>query len=625
MCCQNLRISNFQRSLHRRSSAALNRNLKQRIDWRHHTTRHATERATSPSDISSWLADSMPPTFCPDPYLNLNYCKRTLATCYFFMLLIASPTPAQDCFPALFAKHLPLGNNNNRALTNSTKLNARITVLPIMLRYVFLLSRSLFAFSLTFASVLATSSAFAACPVSYPLPDEQLIPAAIYLKKDTNNLYWKAVYTNLNRDAIDCPTSSNDVSNNGPTLILSGLAPQSANNSAVISRVWKYICSGYCTNAGGMNGELTIQKDEQTPAIVQGNEIIGQISLTAMADAGIRLPADFSTVQAGYLFYVDGIRQPTLTTPYGAIDANLFKSPATLTNEWQQIYPFAFSISASSQQAQAGQPFTLTANNGAIGSCTSSNPAIIPNPTVAADGTSATSLVAATAVAGSRVTISCASTNTRTADITVTIGTLSKVQISSVSVDGAILNQITTFTITGKNLPDGMILTMDGCESTYQAGAGTVTTRTFQCTPIGFAGSKALTLKASSGEVYYQTTVTVADHADGSVCDAIIDEKTLKLTIPVLFHQAPSGKISVFSSTLTYLGDGKFSTSTTDTLRLPKEPEDYFDCTPAYTSDRLTILLPNIRMGNQSYWGFLKLIGLAGTSFVFQVGGTGNE
>lgn len=69
-----------------------------------------------------------------------------------------------------------------------------------------------------------------------------------------------------------------------------------------------------------------------------------------------------------------------------------------------------FSIAASSLQIAAGGTLTLTPTNGTISSCTSSNTAVIPNPTVAAGGASASATVASTVASNSQATITCTST-----------------------------------------------------------------------------------------------------------------------------------------------------------------------------------------------------------------------
>lgn len=184
------------------------------------------------------------------------------------------------------------------------------------------------------------------------------MPSAIYLKKDADYLYWKAEFTALNRDAIDCTTSSNTVPNNGPTVVFKGLSGL-ASSSSLVSKVWKYICDDYCTEAH-IDSSLEIQKDEQTPGYVLNNQVIGKISLSAMAVAGIGVPNDFSTVDVGYVFYVDGVSQPVTTAPYAAINVDQFRHLASLTTDWQQIYPVANSHAQISDVTfEAGPPAKL--------------------------------------------------------------------------------------------------------------------------------------------------------------------------------------------------------------------------------------------------------------------------
>jgi len=71
------------------------------------------------------------------------------------------------------------------------------------------------------------------------------------------------------------------------------------------------------------------------------------------------------------------------------------------------VQPSSFTITTSSLQIVAGGTLTISSSGGAIGSCVSSNAAVIPNPTVTAAGASAT--VASTVAANSQATITCTS------------------------------------------------------------------------------------------------------------------------------------------------------------------------------------------------------------------------
>lgn len=72
------------------------------------------------------------------------------------------------------------------------------------------------------------------------------------------------------------------------------------------------------------------------------------------------------------------------------------------------VQPSSFTIAASSLQIAAGGTITLTSTNGTISSCTSSNTAVIPNPTLTASGASAT--VSPSVVPNSQASITCTST-----------------------------------------------------------------------------------------------------------------------------------------------------------------------------------------------------------------------
>ncbi len=86
--------------------------------------------------------------------------------------------------------------------------------------------------------------------------------------------------------------------------------------------------------------------------------------------------------------------------------------------------PTPFSISPASQNVAPGAAFTLTALNGTLATCLSNNTAVIPNPTVSADGKTATGAILAAAPPNSTANISCTSTSAVSSSAAVTVATL---------------------------------------------------------------------------------------------------------------------------------------------------------------------------------------------------------
>lgn len=95
------------------------------------------------------------------------------------------------------------------------------------------------------------------------------------------------------------------------------------------------------------------------------------------------------------------------------------------------------------------------------------------------------------------------------------VATLPK--IDSITPIAAVLNQPTTFTLTGSNFTDGMGFTIADCESSNQeVGVGSDVQRSFECTPRGTAGAKPGMVKtAPGGEVLHSFDVAVQPTAAG--------------------------------------------------------------------------------------------------------------
>lgn len=93
-----------------------------------------------------------------------------------------------------------------------------------------------------------------------------------------------------------------------------------------------------------------------------------------------------------------------------------------------------FALTPATQQVVPGGNYTLTAQNGAIDSCTSTNSSVIPKPTVAAGGATAAGSVVATVAAGSQATITCLSTTGGAASASITVSSpATQTQVLSLS------------------------------------------------------------------------------------------------------------------------------------------------------------------------------------------------
>lgn len=95
-------------------------------------------------------------------------------------------------------------------------------------------------------------------------------------------------------------------------------------------------------------------------------------------------------------------------------------APTTATATITVTAP-TFAVTPSAQQVVPGGNYTLTAQNGTIDSCTSTNSSVIPKPTVAAGGATAAGSVVAAATVGSQATVTCLSTAGGAASATITV------------------------------------------------------------------------------------------------------------------------------------------------------------------------------------------------------------
>ncbi len=143
--------------------------------------------------------------------------------------------------------------------------------------------------------------------------------------------------------------------------------------------------------------------------------------------------------------------------------------------------PSAFAISPSAQQIAAAGTYTLTAQNGTIQSCASSNSAVVPNPTVVAGGGSATGSVIAGAAANSQATITCLSSTGSIATATITVSaptpstsglSLTALSIGKLTSTGAAFSATLSAAATGYWVAFPYATTVPGAPTGIQIKAG---------------------------------------------------------------------------------------------------------------------------------------------------------
>ncbi len=84
-------------------------------------------------------------------------------------------------------------------------------------------------------------------------------------------------------------------------------------------------------------------------------------------------------------------------------------------------------------------------------------------------------------------------------------------EVTSVSPNQATLDELTTFTVTGSNLPSGLAFFIEECEDLTSLG-GTSTSMQFRCTPSWTIGVKNGVVKdETGGNILYDFTVNVSD------------------------------------------------------------------------------------------------------------------
>lgn len=108
--------------------------------------------------------------------------------------------------------------------------------------------------------------------------------------------------------------------------------------------------------------------------------------------------------------------------------------------------------------------------------------------------------------------------------------------ITSITPIVAVLNQPTTFTVTGTNLTNGMGFTIGDCAaSNVEVGTGSNTQRQFKCTPRGTAGQKTGMIKNKpKGDLLYNFDVKILPSATPPI---IVDvkPKVAVLNVPTEF------------------------------------------------------------------------------------------
>gem|GEM_PF-4762350 len=190
----------------------------------------------------------------------------------------------------------------------------------------------------------------------------------------------------------DCDGLSNAFCNNtgGPT-------PPPATNSFSITAASQQVMVGGAVTVTAQNGTIASCTSNNPTAVPNPAPATGGASASSIVAAG---------TAAG--------TQVTITcTSTGA-------TPTTATASITVTAP-TFALTPSSQQVAPGASYTLTAQNGVIQSCSSTNSSVIPAPQVATGGATAAGSVVATAAAASQAGITCLSTTGDAAKATITV------------------------------------------------------------------------------------------------------------------------------------------------------------------------------------------------------------
>ena len=145
--------------------------------------------------------------------------------------------------------------------------------------------------------------------------------------------------------------------------------------------------------------------------------------------------------------------------------------------------------------------------------------------------------------------------------------------VSSVSPSNAILNQQTTFTVSGQNLPSTLVLFVPECASLVSLG-GSSSSRQFRCTPSYTAGTKASLVKDKSGGVtLHNFNISVVDTSTKVTSVSPSNATLNQLTTFTVSGQNLPSTLSLFipeCASMASLGGSDSSRQ--------------FRCTPSYTA-----------------------------------------
>jgi alpha-tubulin suppressor-like RCC1 family protein len=115
-------------------------------------------------------------------------------------------------------------------------------------------------------------------------------------------------------------------------------------------------------------------------------------------------------------------------------------------------------------------------------------------------------------VAGRKTGSVSAATGERLFDFSVTVNdtaTVTRPVMSNHSPTTATVNEAATFVITGADLPDRLVFSLDGCSDVAEVAGGTASRRQFRCTPAS-SGVKSGELKTADGTSLGKLSVTVS-------------------------------------------------------------------------------------------------------------------
>jgi len=201
---------------------------------------------------------------------------------------------------------------------------------PFVAKLTHVLFAKVFCFLAVVTLLLVSPASWAAAS---PTPQVR----QIYVKNDGTYLQWKAVYdVNFNWDFNSDPNLDQ---NRGPTLEIFGLQGLPA-GQGLQTRIWLFpqddpTPTETTPNTVVFSVDLQSQIQYGGQAIVSGNETIGYISLSTLANAGFSLPSDISKLSFGNYNLYCGNGQICAETIY--YSASAFLPLSVLDNNWRLI------------------------------------------------------------------------------------------------------------------------------------------------------------------------------------------------------------------------------------------------------------------------------------------------